>query len=165
MIIDSITKKYNMSLLKSRDTNSKPANKEKMRILMFHAPSFWFKTYKKVVEDVPDLNEDRSVKNALVVFYHAEENDVVNRSGVLTKLIKNIKWLSGKCGTKNLLLHSFKHLSTSKAPPEFTRELVVEASARLTGSGFTVTETPFGYLNEWKIHVAGESLAKVFKEF
>ncbi|MDH3557913.1 MAG: hypothetical protein OES18_18905 [Deltaproteobacteria bacterium] len=24
--------------------------------------------------------------------------------------------------------------------------------------------TPFGYLNEWKLHVAGESLAKVFKE-
>jgi hypothetical protein len=27
-----------------------------------------------------------------------------------------------------------------------------------------VVVTPFGYLNEWKIHVAGESLAKVFKD-
>lgn len=44
-------------------------------------------------------------------------------------------------------------------------KLIKEANARLTRSGFTVTETPFGYLNEWKIHVAGESLAKVFKEF
>lgn len=136
-----------------------------MKILMFHAPSFWFKTFKKVLEDVPDLDEDRSVENALVVFYHAEETDAGNRSSVLTKLIKNIKWLSGKCGTKELVLHSFNHLSVSKAPPRFTRALIDDASARLTRSGFTVTETPFGYLNEWKIHVAGESLAKVFKEF
>ena len=136
-----------------------------MKILMFHAPSFWFKTYKKVLEDVPDITEDRNVENALVVFYHAEEADTENRSSVLTKLIKNIKWLSGKCGTKALVLHSFNHLSTSKAPPEFTRELIDDAIPRLERSGFTVTETPFGYLNEWKIHVAGESLAKVFKEF
>ena len=136
-----------------------------MKILMFHAPSFWFKTFKKVLNDVPDLDEDRSVANALVVFYHAEETDVGNRSSVLTKLIKNIKWLSGKCGTKELVLHSFNHLSVSKAPPTFTRELIDDAVARLTRLGFTVTETPFGYLNEWKIHVGGESLAKVFKEF
>ena len=136
-----------------------------MKILMFHAPSFWFKTYKKVLKDIPDLDEDRSVENALVVFYHAEETDAVNRNSVITKLIKNIKWLSGKCGTKELVLHSFNHLSTSKADPEFTRKLIDEAGARLSGSGFTVIETPFGYLNEWKIHVAGESLAKVFKEF
>ena len=154
-----------MSLVKSRSTDIYLANKDKMKILMFHSPSFWFKTYKKVLENVPDLEEDRCVENALVVFYHAEEMDAVNKSGVLTKLIKNIKWLSGKSGTKELVLHSFNHLSTSKADPEFTRKLIDEANARLTRSGFTITETPFGYLNEWKIHVGGESLAKVFKEF
>jgi hypothetical protein len=132
---------------------------------MFNAPSFWFKTYKKTLENAPEIDEDKSVENALVVFYHAEEKDTESRSGALTKLIKNIKWLSGKCGTKNLVLHSFNHLSTSKADPEFTRELINDVNERLSRSGFTITETPFGYLNEWKIHVAGESLAKVFKEF
>jgi predicted deacetylase len=135
-----------------------------MKILMFHAPSFWFKTYKKVIESVPDSDIDRTVENALVVFYHAEKEDTERKNSVLTKFLKNIKWLSGKCGTKEIVLHSFNHLSTSKAPAEFTRELIDEADARLAGSGFTVTETPFGYLNEWKIHVAGESLAKVFKD-
>lgn len=136
-----------------------------MKILMFHAPSFWFKTYRKVLDNVPDTDIDNTVKDALVVFYHAEEADTENRSSVLTKFIKNIKWLSGKSGTKTLVLHSFNHLSTSKAPPEFTRELINEASERLSRSGFMIIETPFGYLNEWKIHVGGESLAKVFKEF
>ncbi len=132
---------------------------------MFYAPSFWFKTFEKVLEEVPDRNEDKTTKQAVVVFYQAESHDVENRSRVITKFLKNIKWLAGKFKTKNLVLHSFGHLSLSKAPPDFTSRLIEDARERLIKSGYTITETPFGYLNEWKIHVAGESLAKVFKEF
>jgi len=135
-----------------------------MKILMFYAPAFWFKTFQKVFEDVPDTDIEESCENALVVFYHAEEGDMDRRGSVLTKFIKNVKWLSGKFKTKNLVLHSFNHLSVSKAPADFTSSLMAEAKERLMNSGFTIVETPFGYLNEWKIHVAGDSLAKVFKE-
>ena len=132
---------------------------------MFYAPVFWFKTYEKVLEDVPVCDDEQSIKQAVVVFYHAEAADVDKGGGILTKFIKNIKWLSGKFSTKNIVLHSFNHLSTSKAPAGFTEGLIAQARERLVKSGYTVSETPFGYLNEWKIHVAGESLAKVFKEF
>jgi hypothetical protein len=132
---------------------------------MFYAPEFWFKTFQKVLDEVEDRDIEEKTENAIVVFYHVEAEDAEKRSSVLTKLIKNIKWLSGKFKTKNLVIHSFNHLSTSKASPDFSNELIKDAKARLTNSGFVITETPFGYLNEWKIHVAGESLAKVFKEF
>ncbi|MEW6602086.1 MAG: threonyl-tRNA synthetase editing domain-containing protein [Nitrospirota bacterium] len=135
-----------------------------MKILMFYAPSFWYKTYEKVLADVPDREIEESCDNAVVVFYHAEEADVERKSSVLTKFIKNVKWLSGKFNTRNLVLHSFNHLSSSKAPADFTAALISEARERLLNTGFTIVETPFGYLNEWKIHVAGDSLAKVFKE-
>ncbi len=36
---------------------------------------------------------------------------------------------------------------------------------RLQRGGFCVMATPFGYFNEFTINVAGDSLAKVFKEF
>jgi len=36
---------------------------------------------------------------------------------------------------------------------------------RLERTNFKVMVTPFGYFNEFTIHVAGDSLAKVFKEF
>ena len=39
-----------------------------------------------------------------------------------------------------------------------------ETRIRLERTGFEVFETPFGWQNEWKLHVGGESLAKVFKE-
>jgi hypothetical protein len=131
---------------------------------MFYAPSFWFKPFEKTLEEVPDHHGEKAVENAVIVFYHGEAEDVERRKKVLTKALKNIKWLAGKFGTKTVVLHSFGHLSTSKAPPEFTAKLVAEVVERLTNAAYEVHTTPFGYLNEWKIHVAGESLAKVFKE-
>ncbi|UCH44804.1 MAG: threonyl-tRNA synthetase editing domain-containing protein [Nitrospiraceae bacterium] len=135
-----------------------------MKILMFYSPSFWFRTFEKVLDNVADQEADKTEVNAIVIFYHIEAEDVERKSKILTKFIKNIKWIAGKFKTSRLVLHSFNHLSTSKAPPDFSAALMSEARERLVRSGFEITETPFGYLNEWKMHVAGDSLAKVFKD-
>jgi hypothetical protein len=131
---------------------------------MFYAPSFWFKTYRKVLEHVPDREQEALFEQVVVVFYQVEAEDVDRRGKVLTKFIKNIKWLAGKFASKTIVLHSFNHLSGSKAEPEVAGPLIREACERLERSGYTVGMTPFGFLNEWKLHVAGDSLAKVFKE-
>ena len=135
-----------------------------MKLVLFYSPSFWFKTYQKVLEQVEDQDVEANCQDAVVVFYHVEAEDLERRGKVLTKFIKNIKWLAGKFDSKNVVLHSFNHLSGSKAPADFAEGLVQDARQRLETSGYSVTVTPFGYLNEWKLHVAGESLAKVFKE-
>ena len=135
-----------------------------MKLLLFYSPSFWFKTHEKVLEQVPDSDRDELFEKAVVVFYQVEEEDVDRRGKVLTKFIKNVKWLAGKFESKVVVLHSFNHLSGSKAGPEFAGPLIEEARERLERSGYRVGMTPFGYLNEWKLHVAGDSLAKVFKE-
>lgn len=135
-----------------------------MKLLLFYAPSFWFKTQQKVLEQVPDSDRDELFEKSVVVFYQVEEEDVDRRGKVLTKFIKNVKWLAGKFESKAVVLHSFNHLSGSKAGPEFAGPLIEEARERLERSGYRVGMTPFGYLNEWKLHVAGDSLAKVFKE-
>lgn len=135
-----------------------------MKLILFYAPSFWFKTFARVLDDSPEVEQEAEYRQAVVVFYQAEAQDVERRGKVLAKLVKNIKWLAGKFQTKTVVLHSFGHLSASKAPPEFAAELAQEAAGRLQGAGYEVASTPFGYLNEWKMHVAGESLAKVFKD-
>ena len=135
-----------------------------MKIILFYSPTFWFRTFEKVLDHAPDQNMEAECREAVVVFYQVEEGDLGRRSKVLTKLIKNVKWLSGKFAARDVVLHSFNHLSTSKAPPAFAESLIQDARKRLDESGYSVTVTPFGYLNEWKMHVAGESLAKVFKE-
>ena len=135
-----------------------------MKLLLFYAHRWWFKTASKSLCQVPDSDREDSVENAVVVFFHAEKEDEDKGKSLLDKLVKNIKWLAGKFSTKNVVIHSFNHLSSSKASPEFSEQMIQSASAKLENAGFTIMCTPFGYFNEFKIHVGGESLAKVFKE-
>ncbi|MBZ0157473.1 MAG: threonyl-tRNA synthetase editing domain-containing protein [Alphaproteobacteria bacterium] len=136
-----------------------------MKLLMFYVHDWWYKTASKSLSESPDVAREEGVTNAVVIFFHAEAEDESRREGVLQKFVKNTKWLAGKFGTKNVVLHSFNHLSSSKASPEFARELLDEVTGRLERTGYTVMLTPFGYFNEFRMHVAGDSLAKVFKEF
>jgi len=85
-----------------------------MKLLLFYAPSFWFKTYQKVLEQVPDQNLEADCHHAVVVFYHVEAEDLERSAKVLTKLIKNIKWLAGKVDSQSVGLNFFTHLSCNK---------------------------------------------------
>ncbi|MFH1025092.1 MAG: threonyl-tRNA synthetase editing domain-containing protein [Nitrospirota bacterium] len=135
-----------------------------MKLLLFYAHTWWFKTASKSLPEVPDVDLEDSVENTVVVFFHAEKEDEEKGKSLLDKLVKNIKWLAGKFGTKNVVIHSFNHLSSSKASPEFSELMIKHAAEKLQNAGYTVMCTPFGYFNQFKIHVSGESLAKVFKE-
>ena len=136
-----------------------------MKLLLFYVHRWWFKTASKGLPDLPDLEAEDSLRDAVVVFVHAEREDEERKKGVLEKFVKNTKWLAGKFGTKNVVIHSFNHLSSSKASPEFSGEIIQKCVGRLKNAGYSVLCTPFGYFNEFSMHVGGESLAKVFKEF
>jgi hypothetical protein len=136
-----------------------------MKIVMFYAHEWWYKTASKSLPDVPDVVREESVDDTVVIFFHAEAEDETKREGVLQKCIKNTKWIAGKFNTRSVVIHSFNHLSSSKSSPEFALSLLDELTERLKKAGYTVHRTPFGYFNEFRIHVAGDSLAKVYKEF
>lgn len=157
-----------------------------MKVILFYAPSFWFTPYQPhghaAQEAAQEAGQEagqapaaqageqapteQSVENCVVAFYHAEAEDqpTERRTKVASKLVKNLKWLCGKFQTRTVVLHSFGHLSASRAEPEFTSGLIADVRQRLERAEYTVVETPFGWLNEWKLHVAGPSLAKVFKD-
>ena len=136
-----------------------------MKLLLFYAHSFSYETAAKSLPTVPDVKKKESIKNAGVIFFHVEAEDMEKRSKVIQKFAKNVKWLCGKFTTKNVVLHSFNHLSSSKAEPDSSKDLLDEVVTRLERTGYQVVVTPFGYFNEFNLHVAGDSLAKVFKEF
>ncbi len=134
-------------------------------MILFYAHSFYYRTWEKSLPHVEDINREEEVKNATVVFFQFEEKDVQNSSSVVKKTVKNIKWHAGKFSTRTVVLHSFNHLSTSKASPEDALAMLDSVVERLDRGGYNITVTPFGYFHEFKIHVGGESLAKVYKEF
>ena len=131
---------------------------------MFYSPEFWVRPWQKAMPEASQQVTEQTFHKAAVIFYHAETEDAARRSSVIVKWVKNAKWLAGKFDTKTIVLHSFNHLSHSKASAESAAEIRAEVTARLERAGFEVFETPFGWQNEWKLHVSGESLAKIFKE-
>jgi hypothetical protein len=135
-----------------------------MKLLMFQARRFCYRPFSKVLEQAEDTGGEEEKPEAAVVFIHAEAEDEQRRSKVLTKALKNIKWLANKRGLKNIVLHSFTHLVDSKASPKLAPDFLEEVARRLRRTGYNVWLTPFGYVCEWELSVYGESLAKVFKE-
>ncbi len=136
-----------------------------MKLLMFYTKEWWYKTASKTLEAVPDEEKEESTSDAVVIFFHCEAEDEEKYEGVVQKFVKNTKWLAGKFSVRNVVLHSFNHLSTSKSTAEFAGRFLNEVCMRLERAGYMVMRTPFGYFNEFRMHVAGDSLAKVFKEF
>jgi len=132
---------------------------------MFYTKEWWYKTAAKTLEHVPDQKKEESVRDAVVIFFHCEEEDEKKFESVVQKFVKNTKWLAGKFNVRNVVLHSFNHLSSSKSSAEFAGGFLEEVRLRLQKAGYAVIQTPFGYFNEFRMHVAGDSLAKVFKEF
>ncbi len=134
-----------------------------MKLLMFLAKQFTFRPHEKMLPDAADAVGEVRLADAVVLFVHAEPQDEVDAAGLETKFVKNVKWLAGKRGFKEVVLHSFTHLAEASASPQFAEAFLQSAAARLRNTGYQVTLTPFGWVCEWELAVFGESLAKVFK--
>ncbi len=136
-----------------------------MKLLLLYADLFAYSPGQKSLEEAPEVTRGAEYRNAVVAFTHVEEQDRENEGKAVTKLIKNVKWLAGKFGTKNVVLHSFSHLSESKADPGFAAHVLELAGERLEGVGYEVAITPFGYVLHLTMSLPGVSLARVFKSF
>ena len=136
-----------------------------MKLLMIYMSKFGYVTSVKNLESVEELNENREVNDALVGFIQIEKEDENNASRAETKLVKNLKWAAKKNETNTIVLHSFAHLSLSKADEQFSIEMLNRAQKRLTNSGYKCFQTPFGYFLDLNIQAPGKSLARIFKEF
>jgi hypothetical protein len=134
-----------------------------MKLLMFLAKEFAFRPFEKTLPEANDSASEVKTADAAVIFVHNEPQDEADPSGLETKFVKNIKWIAGKRGIRNIVLHSFTHLAETSAPPQFAESFLQGAAQRLRNTGYRVTLTPFGWVCEWELSVYGESLAKVFK--
>ena len=137
-----------------------------MKLLTFLASRFAWKSHSKTLESASDETVNEEALDVVVVFLHAEAKDAAEeeRKRVFRHTLKHVKWLAGKQGFQNVVLHSFTHLGAENAPPDFARGFIEELSERLAGTGYEVRTTPFGWFCSWDLSVLGDSLAKVWKE-
>ncbi len=134
-----------------------------MKLLMIFTEKFYYNPALKNLKDVEIVETGKEFKNCLLAFIQAEEKDEDDINNIEKKLVKNLKWAAKKNNTNSIVLHSFAHLSESKATPEFTKELFIKAEARLKNANYETAQTPFGYFLDLDIKAPGYSLARVFK--
>jgi hypothetical protein len=134
-----------------------------MKVLVFYMNRFAYQYKVKNAIEAQEDEEAGEIKNAVVAFIQAEEDDeekdLMSRE---KKLVNHLKWTARKNNTKNIVLHSFAHLSESKATFPFTKSLFDAAQKRLENVGYQVSQTPFGYFLDLQIDAPGASLARIW---
>ena len=136
-----------------------------MKLLCFYCNEFSYTPQIKTLPDYPDFTTGKTFNNLILAFIQAEEQDEDNAKSVEKKLLNQLKWVARKNGTKNIVLHSFAHLSESKADHKFTKDLMDKVEARLKNVEYITDQTPFGYFLDIKMDAPGKSLARIFASF
>jgi predicted deacetylase len=134
-----------------------------MKVLVIYCNMFSYSPASKTIPDVEDVNEGAKFDNCISAFIQVEESD--EEKDILSrekKLVNHLKWTARKNNTNTIILHSFAHLSESRASVEFTKTLFDEAEKRLQNAGFITAQTPFGYFLDLNINAPGYSLARIW---
>ena len=134
-----------------------------MKVLVMYVDEFSYQPAQKNLEEVEDITEGAQFSDSILAFIQVEESDeekdVKSRE---KKLVNHLKWTARKNNCKRVILHSFAHLSESKASVDFTKELFDLAEKRLKNADFKTAQTPFGYFLDLNIKAPGFSLARIW---
>lgn len=134
-----------------------------MKVLVMFVDRFEYKPNIKNLDTVEEITEEKTFTNSILAFIQVEESDetydITSRE---KKLVNHLKWTARKNNCNSIILHSFAHLSESKATVDFTREVFNLTEKRLRNAGFFTAQTPFGYFLDLKISAPGYSLARIW---
>lgn len=136
-----------------------------MKVLVMYVKRFAYKTAEKNLDCEADRDESHEFQDAILAFIQVEEKDeekdLASRE---KKLVNHLKWTARKNKANRIVLHSFAHLSESKASVDFTKALFDQAEKRLQNAGYETAQTPFGYFLDLQIDAPGFSLARIWAD-
>jgi hypothetical protein len=136
-----------------------------MKVLAIYTTRFAYHPAVKNISHIEDVNQGDEFEDHVVAFIqveeHDEEHDVLSRE---KKLVNHVKWVLRKNNCQKVVLHSFAHLSGSKASEVFTKQVFDQAEKRLQNAGIKTAQTPFGYFLDLDIQAPGFSLARIWAE-
>ncbi len=134
-----------------------------MKVLVMYVNEFGYTPAQKNLESAEEISQGATFTDSILAFIQVEENDESNDlKSREKKLVNHLKWTARKNNCKKIILHSFAHLSESKASVEFTKELFDLAEKRLQNADFETAQTPFGYFLDFQLKAPGYSLARIW---
>lgn len=136
-----------------------------MKVLLIYCNRFAYTPTTKTLDTAEEVSEGEELEHVQSAFIQVEEEDMEREKSVTKNLRNLLKWIYRKNHPNHILLHSFAHLSDSKADSEFTRNFLHKIEQWLKERNYSVSQTPFGYFLDLQIEAPGFSLARVFKAF
>lgn len=134
-----------------------------MKVLVMYINEFSYTPAEKNLEEVETVVNGATISKAILAFIQVEQEDEQkDLKSREKKLVNHLKWTARKNNCKRVILHSFAHLSDSKASVGFTKSLFDEAEQRLQNADFETFQTPFGYFLDLRIDAPGYSLARIW---
>jgi predicted deacetylase len=134
-----------------------------MKVLVMYVDEFSYIPAQKNLESAEDVTAGATFSDSILAFIQVEETDEeydIKSRG--KKLVNHLKWTARKNDCQKIILHSFAHLSDSKASVEFTKEIFGLAEKRLQNGGYETAQTPFGYFLDLNLKAPGHSLARIW---
>jgi len=136
-----------------------------MKVLVIYCTAFSYHPNAKTLPEFEDVTIGKTFTDCIVAFIQVEEEDEEKEvSGREKKLVNHLKWTARKNNTSKIVLHSFAHLSASKASVNYTKTLFDQAEQRLQNGGYSTKQTPFGYFLDLNINAPGFSLARIWAD-
>jgi hypothetical protein len=136
-----------------------------MKVLTMFVNKFSYTPADKNLAEAESISHGNEYHESILACIHVEEADeLFDVKSREKKLVNHLKWVSRKNNCTTVILHSFAHLSSSKATATFTRELLNHAEKRLEKAGFITAQTPFGYFLNLEIKAPGYSLARIWAD-
>jgi len=134
-----------------------------MKVLVMYVDEFGYEPAQKNLESADEVTEGATYSDSILAFIHVEaEDEEFDLKSREKKLVNHLKWTARKNDCKKVILHSFAHLSDSKASVEFTKQLFDLAEKRLQNGGYETAQTPFGYFLDLNVKAPGHSLARIW---
>lgn len=138
-----------------------------MRVLFLHVDFLEYEVTGKALKDIGDVpakQRQGRVEDALVCFLTAEERDEKDPIGTAEAAAANIEDVAGQLKARRIALYPYAHLSSSLARPAPAQQILDLLAKALTGRGFDVHASPFGYYKSFQVSVKGHPLSELSRE-
>ena len=135
-----------------------------MKVLGLHCNHIWYRVgTPSIGEDTSLLGKEWSCDSCVIILIHVEKEDEKRPNEMARRLRKFSIWFARLNDVDKIVLHSFAHLSESKADPNIARQIIEKAYKGIIQRGYNAHLTPFGYFLELKLHISDRTSSRVFK--
>ncbi len=135
-----------------------------MRILLIHADKFEYEITGKAIpkpEPLENLAKSGAFRNVLVAFCTVEESDERREAAVAQQASEAIAEIARSVATKSVLVYPYAHLSSNLASPDPAISILNQIQTKVSGLGYKVDRSPFGYYKKFDLSCLGHPLSEL----